>query len=219
MKKSTPAFKISHMLALTALVVLGTFWYLTNTSLKEVNARVEFFRTELGGYSPVQDKIYNARQLALQMDKQKSMFADESKTSHLADRIYEGLTKEELVYVKSKYLDIFLEADEAYLESGLTSQTWEYLRSEVATLAEENRGAWLEELDRLDERTKVVFARSLTLEITNALTPYLTLGKHDNLPELEGFEESMGELTQRARATIESVTKSQKAPAEQQGQA
>lgn len=219
MKKSTLAFKISHMLALTALVVLGTFWYLTNTSLKEVNARVEFFRTELGGHSPVQDKIYNARQLALQMDKQKSMFADESKTTHLADKIYEGLTEEKLVYVKTSYLDIFLAADAAYLESGLNSQTWEDLRAEVATLAKENRGAWIQELDKLDAQTKIVFQRSIILEITSALTPYLTLGRHDNMPMLEGFEESMAELTQRARLTIESAAEILDEPETQSRQA
>lgn len=205
MKKSTLVFKISHMLALTALVLLGTFWYLTNTSLKEVKARVEFFRTELGAYSPVQDKIYNAQQLALQIDKQKSMFADESKTSHLADKIYEGLTEERLVYVKSRYLAIFLEADAAYLQSGLNSQTWEDFRAEVATIAKENQATWFEELDNLDAQTKIVFQRSLTFEVTNALTPYLTLGRHDNMPELEGFEESMAELTQKARIAIESA--------------
>ena len=50
-----------------------------------------------------------------------------------------------------------------------------------------------------------MFQRSLTFEVTNALTPYLTLGRHDNMPELEGFEESMAELTQKARIAIESA--------------
>lgn len=207
MKRSKVAlFKIRHMMMFAPLVLMGAFGYLTNASLKEVQARVDFFCNELGIYHPVLGEIYSAEQLAFQVDEKNSSFLDAVKTSHLAAKIYKGLTEEKQAYVKSRYLAIFLEADTAYLESGLSSQRWEALRAHVAMIAKENRGAWFEELDKLDAQAKIVFERSLAFEITNALTPYLTLGRYKGIPELAGFENSMMERTHRARLTIDSIS-------------
>ena len=181
--------------------------------VSQVQARVDFFCTELGIYHPVLGEIYSAEQLAFEVDKKKSSFLDGVRTSHLAAKIYTGLTEEKQAYVKSRYLAIFLEADAAYLESGFNSQSWEDLRTHVATIVRVNRGAWVEELNELDTQAKIVFERSIAFRITNALTPYLTMGQYNSMPELAGFENSMAVRTQRARFTIDSVIKVLDGPA------
>lgn len=192
MSKLTSASSILCAAFLVSLASILSVLYHAAAPLADFDSKLDFFREELGIYSPVSDRIFATRQAVDLVTKSPSAFVDAGKTSSLATQIYAGLTEEKFVYVKSRYLAAFLEADSEYHQSGAYSQPWEDLRGKVLALVQQHRGAWFLELDSTDVRIKEVF------------------GKSGPTVELDPLGQQIMGMTQSARDAINSVDKARK---------
>ncbi len=187
MSKLTSASSILCAAFLVGLASILSVLYHAAAPLADFDSKLYFFREELGIYSPVSDRIFATRQAVELVTESPSAFVDAGETSALATQIYEGLTEEKFAYVKCRYLAAFLEADSEYHQSGAYSQPWEDLRGKVLSLVQQNRSAWLSELDSTDVRIKEVF------------------GQTGSTVELDPLGQKIMGMTQGARNALNSV--------------
>ena len=194
------------MLILAVSVISVATIYLLNTLIQETSAKAEFTRIELGSNDPVRSRVSNNKQLAMKISECGFQgFMDEYEVNQLSQQIHDGLTNEKSAYVKSLYLETFLDADLAYKQSGSKSQAWENLRAEVAEATKKNQKEWKAQLDDLDARTKATFKPSLASEITDGITRLLNAEKYAPKHVADQVLAEMGQLTIKAREAIDAA--------------
>ncbi len=206
MKKDKRLFNLCGMVVLAIVVISLVAVYLINTLIQETSAVVDFTKTELGSNYPVRSRISDNKQLAMKIAESGAQgFMDEYKVNQFSQQIRDGLTDEKLAYVKSRYLETFLDADQAYKQLGAKSQAWENLRAEVAETTKANQKEWKAQLDDLDARTMEALRQSLASEIGDKIAKLISAGDHSPKHVADQVRETMGQLTKKARENIDAA--------------